>query len=93
MSDRIVILASIALIATPLRCTGDTLSPFSEFQGLSPAELNTVQCKVTDVGDHVGGHALPTLAFSVTGHQIDLSVFLPLRMAAWMATSRCHSRW
>jgi len=83
MSDRIVILASIALIATPLRCTGDTLSPFSEFQGLSPAELNTVQCKVTDVGDHVGGHALPTLAFSVTGHQIDLSVFLPFHRAGF----------
>src|SRR6266571_6404770 len=72
---------AVVIALSPRSWAGQTLSPFSEFQRLTPSELSTVQGKLSDVGSHERG--LYTLAFAVTAHPVDLSVFQPFYRAAF----------
>jgi len=61
------------LISCPL--SAQTLSPYSEFQGLTSNELATLQVKVTDVGERT--RQVYTLVVTSAGHRVDLAVFRP----------------
>lgn len=72
------VVATVVAVIAGLWVTGScaqTLSPYSEFQGLSQTELGALQGKLTPVGNRVRG--MYTLAYAATGHTPDLSVFGP----------------
>lgn len=74
-------LISIAFVAVlgSLVSIGEvqTLAPFSDFQALPPAELASLQVKLTYMGPL--DFPIPTLAFTSTTGSIDLGAFTPFR--------------
>jgi len=59
-----------------------TLSPYSDFQGLNQPELGTLQGKLTLLGTRE--HRTYTLAFDTFGHTLDISVFRPFYRAEFV---------
>jgi len=75
VNARGIVLLAVLTLTGPSTSTAQTLSPFSEFQGLSSSELATVQGKLTYVGS---GSVRPyTLIFAANGHTPDVGVFRP----------------
>ncbi len=54
-----------------------SFSPFSDFQGLSPTQLTTLQVKLTFTGPQE--KPIQTVAFTSTGNTLDLSKFVPFQ--------------
>src|SRR5437870_1195907 len=78
----VAVIATCGLVFVPCLGGAQTLSPFSEFQGLSEAELETVQVKITDVSARLVD--VYTLVLTATGHAADLSVFRPFYRQAFL---------
>ena len=71
-----------ALNTVGAEANAQSLSPFSEFQGLTSGELVTVQGKLTDVGGH-GDRTFSSLGFAGSGQAFDVTVFAPFHRAGF----------
>lgn len=69
--------ASLALASRV--ASGETLSPYSDFQAMSLSELATLQVKLTYMGEQTA--VLGTLLLSATGSTPDPALFTPFRRA------------
>ena len=63
-----------------INATAQVLTPYSEFQQMSLAQLDSLQGRVTFVGPHLKG--VRSVGFTATGHSFDATPFVPFyRMA------------
>src|SRR5262245_7180229 len=77
------ILAAIAFVI-PLATTdarGQTFSPYSDFQAMSPAQLQTLQVKLTYLGEQA--EVVSTVAFTATGNTLQIDLFKPFHRSGF----------
>lgn len=74
---RYPILVMVLMLAWHATARAQTLSPYSDFQAMSLSQLNTLQAKLTYVGEL--GQTPGSVLFGVSAGSLDPSLFVPYR--------------
>jgi hypothetical protein len=76
-----MITVAFLMAAMTMDAHGQSFSPYSAFQAMSPAQLQTLQGKLTYLGEQA--EIVSTVAFTATGNPLQVSLFTPFHRSGF----------